>query len=205
MVRALSSIFSPAVRALVAATGVMMMGAGPSAGAGGTIHGQVLGDARYLEGTVVYLVGTGLEAAPPSAPPVVDQKSMQFVPRVLPVVKGTTVRFQNSDPTDHNVYSPDGETFNLGVWGQGVAKDYRFDSEGAYTLLCQIHPRMVGYVVVLDNPWFAMADGEGRFEISGVPAGDYEVAVWNERRRAEPVAVAVVDGGTSAVELRLER
>jgi len=199
------SIPSRTAAVAVLAGGLALLGGASLWAAGGTVEGRVVGDARYLAGTVVYLTGSVAEVVPPTETPTIDQKSMQFVPKVLPVVKGTTVRFQNSDPTDHNVYSPDGETFNLGVWSQGVAKEYRFENEGAYTLLCQIHPRMLGYVVVLDTPWFATTDGEGQFEIAGVPAGDYEVAVWNERRRAEPVAVTVSDGGTTAVEIALER
>jgi hypothetical protein len=47
-------------------------------------------------------------------------------------------------------------------------------------LLCNIHSSMMGYVYVVDSPWFAQADGSGRFTIHGVPAGEYLAQVWHE-------------------------
>ena len=52
-----------------------------------------------------------------------DQRAMQFIPHVLPVVAGTTVKFLNSDPSPHNVFSPDYEKYDLGTWQQGQTKE----------------------------------------------------------------------------------
>ena len=68
------------------------------------------------------------------------------MPHVLPVVAGTTVKFLNSDPTPHNVFSPDNEKYNLGTWPQGQTKDYVFNKctkfPCVYTQLCRVHPEM---------------------------------------------------------------
>ena len=81
---------------------------------------------------------------------------MQFIPHVLPVVAGTTVKFLNSDPTPHNVFSPDNEKYNLGTWPQGQSKDYVFSKctkfPCVYTQLCRVHPEMEGFVVVAAEP-----------------------------------------------------
>ncbi len=101
---------------------------------------------------------------------------MQFIPHVLPVVVGTTVKYLNSDPTPHNVFSPDYEKFNLGTWPQGQTKDHVYakcaKAPCVYTQLCRVHPEMEGFVVVLQNPYFAVTDKEGHFEIDERAAGE---------------------------------
>ncbi len=124
-----------------------------------------------------------------------DQKKMQFIPHVLPVVAGSTVKFVNSDPTPHNVFSPDNEKYNLGTWPQGQSKDYVFNKctkfPCVYTQLCRVHPEMEGYVVVLQNPYYAVTDREGKYEIKDVPPGTYTVAVWHPKLKGAPKPVTV--------------
>jgi plastocyanin len=146
---------------------------------------------------------------PPAQPVTLDQKKMQFVPHVLPVVLGTTVRFLNSDPTPHNVFSPDGEKYNLGTWPQGQSKDRPFATCAkfpcVYTQLCRVHPEMEGFVVVLPNTYFAVSDKQGYFEISGVPAGQYTVAVWHPKLKAQPKPATVEAGKPATVDFALAR
>jgi plastocyanin len=146
---------------------------------------------------------------PPAQPVTMDQKKMQFLPHVLPVVLGTTVRFLNSDPTPHNVFSPDFEKYNLGTWPQGQSKDHIFATCAkppcVYTQLCRVHPEMEGFVVVLPNPHFAVSNKEGHFEITGVPPGQYTVAVWHAKLKAQPKPVTVEAGKSAAVDIVLAR
>jgi hypothetical protein len=46
---------------------------------------------------------------------------------------------------------------------------------------CDIHPYMTAWWVVLDHPYVAVTDSEGKFEIKGLPAGKHEFIVWHER------------------------
>jgi hypothetical protein len=138
-----------------------------------------------------------------------DQKKMQFMPHVLPVMAGTTVKFVNSDPTAHNVFSPDYEKYNLGTWPEGQSKDYVFSKctkfPCAYTQLCRIHPEMEGFVVVLQNSYFAVTDREGHYEIRDVPPGKYVVAIWHEKLKAQPKPVTVEAGHNAVVDFTLGR
>jgi plastocyanin len=153
-----------------------------------------------------------LQQVPGTFPPVaetMDQKEMQFMPHVLPIVAGSTVKFLNSDPTPHNVFSPDHEKYNLGTFPQGQSKDYTFNKcttfPCVYTQLCRIHPEMEGFVVVLQNKYFAVSDREGKFEIKDVPPGTYTVGVWHSRMKAQPKSVVVVAGKPAQVDFTLTR
>ncbi len=121
---------------------------------GGTITGKV--DAtppKLLPDTVVYL-----KNVPGNYPPKTlneDQKGMKFIPHILTATVGDTVEFLNHDNVAHNVYSPDNEGFNLGTFKQNEKRSQKFDQAGAYTLLCSIHPEMLGYVFVGQNPYSA--------------------------------------------------
>jgi plastocyanin len=153
-----------------------------------------------------------LEDAPggkPSAPVTMDQRKMQFIPHVLPVVVGTTVKFLNSDPTPHNVFSPDFEKYNLGTWPQGQSKEYVFAKCAkfpcAYTQLCRVHPEMEGFVVVLPNTYFAVSDREGHYEIANVPPGKYTVSVWHPKLKGKPQVVTVEAGKNATLDVVLAK
>ncbi len=115
-----------------------------------------------------------------------DQKKMTFIPGVLPVLVGTTVDFHNGDPMNHNVFSPDGEGYNLGTWPPGESRPYTFKKLGVYTQLCSIHPEMEGFIVVLQNPYFAVSEKGKSFKIKDVPDGHYQIKVWGKKlKKAE--------------------
>ena len=100
---------------------------------------------------VVTLEAPGLKLAPPAEPLKIDQKGFRFLPHVTVVQTGSSIRFLNNDPEPHNVYSPEGR-YNLGTWPTGDTKDYTFKKPGIYSQLCNIHPDMLAYVVVVDTP-----------------------------------------------------
>lgn len=193
------------VGSLLAVAGSCLAGPPPAAADLATIAGKVVGPARYIKNTVVGLKFVSGEFRPSAEEAILDQKDLRFVPRVLPVLKGTTVKFVNSDPADHTVFSPDAETYDLGRWGEGEFRSRTFDETGTYTQLCKLHPVMVAYIVVRENPFFDLTDETGAFAITNVPAGTYEIEVWNERMRAEPVKVSVEAGQTARIDIELIR
>src|ERR1700674_6131726 len=166
------------------------------AAGGGTIQGTVkaIGLASNADAVVYVQQAPGTFTAPAKTA-AMDQKSMQFVPRVLPVVVGTAVKFLNSDPTPHNVFSPDGEKYNLGTWPQGQTKDHVFAKCAkvpcVYVQLCRVHPEMEAYIVVLQNPFFATTNRDGQYRIENVPTGTYSVAVWHAKGKSQPTPVTV--------------
>lgn len=144
--------------------------------------------------------------SPPEKHPVTDQKGKVFVPRLLPVLVGSAVDFHNSDNFEHNVFSPDGEKYNLGNWGMGQKKSYTFKTPGIYTQLCKLHPEMIGYVVVVKTPYFAVTDKDGNFKIDNAPAGSWKLKAWGERLKKAQLEktyeVKVEEGKETTIDIQ---
>jgi hypothetical protein len=104
---------------------------------------------------------------------------MAFNPSVLPVLAGTTVNFVNNDGHPHNVYSLSvARPFDLGIADPGDKASVTFSKEGLVKLYCNIHRKMIGYVLVLGNPFFSQGADDGTFEIKNIPSGVYEFIAW---------------------------
>lgn len=109
-----------------------------------------------------------------------DQRDMKFVPRVLPVVVGTTVEFPNNDKTFHNVFSnSDAKKFDLGLYPAGKARSVTFDKPGVVKILCNVHPDMEAFIVVKSHSYYAATDARGNYRLNGVPLGKYRLEVWH--------------------------
>jgi plastocyanin len=124
--------------------------------------------------------------APPSTHSVMASENMRFIPAVLPVLAGTTVDFPNRDIILHNVFSlSKTKTFDLGLYRQNQGKSVTFDKTGLVKVYCNIHQRMMGYILVLGNPYFALTDKEGKFSLKAVPSGTYALVCWYWDGRSE--------------------
>lgn len=146
---------------------------------------------------------------PPKDHIVVDQRKMTFIPHVVAVQQGATVEFLNSDSVGHNVYWPSISgnkklSHNLGTWPKGEKKPFQFNDLGTVALLCNVHPEMSGYVVVVPTPFFAVTDKDGNFEIKNIPAGKYTLKTWSEDGKPTTQAVDV-SAATSTVELTVKK
>ena len=145
----------------------------------------------------------------PKEPIVIDQRKMAFIPHVVAVQQGTTVEFLNSDPVGHNVYWPSISgnkklSHNLGTWPKGEKKPFQFNDLGVASLLCNVHPEMSGYVVVVPTPYFAVTDKDGNFEIKNLPAGKYTLKTWSED--GKPMTQAVdLSAATATVDLTVKK
>jgi plastocyanin len=140
---------------------------------------------------------------------VIDQRKMAFLPHVVAVQQGTTVDFLNSDPVGHNVYWPSISgnkklSHNLGTWPKGDKKPFQFNDLGTVSLLCNVHPEMSGYVVVVPTPYFAITDKDGNFEIKNVPAGKYTLKTWSEDGKTTTQAVDL-SGATATADLTVKK
>ncbi len=133
----------------------------------------------------------------PGGHALMDQKGKVFIPYVLAIVAGTTVEFHNSDNLQHNVFGVGGEEFNLGTYGLGDKRGHKFDKPGEVDILCNVHPEMAGYVLVLQNPYFSHPDGTGNFRIPNVPPGDYVLRAWYEGKTRKQNVKVLATGDVS--------
>lgn len=159
-----------------------------------------LGDAvLYLEGSVV----TAALAQPVTVEIAITDKT--YAPHVVVIPVGSTVRFPNHDPFNHNVFSvSERNAFDLGLYGRGEAKSQTFASPGLVRVYCNVHPRMVAYVQVMANRYFAQPNADGSFTIDNVAPGRYRLHVWHERIPAEVVKeIAPGSGADEALQIAL--
>lgn len=151
---------------------------------------------------VVYLEGD-FGKAPPSSPKTVSQKDLNFVPTLLAVQTGTTVEFPNEDDTYHNIfsYSP-AKRFDLGRYrkDEHPVPTQTFDTAGLVTLRCDIHEHMRGLILVLDTPHFVTTDTDGRYRLTGLPAGKYTLKAWIDSRTTLEHPVEIKTGATLHVD-----
>ena len=128
------------------------------------------------------------------------------MPHVLAISFGDTVEYLNREHVSHNVYSPDHEGYNLGVWDYGQERTYHFDKHtGAYEQKCWVHPTMKAWVYVNQNPYEATLNQDGTYTIKGVPPGHYTLAVWNSHLQAAAQKIDVKAGHTTVVDFNLVR
>ncbi|MEJ2169722.1 MAG: hypothetical protein P8X90_29815 [Desulfobacterales bacterium] len=151
---------------------------------------------------------------------VMDQRNLEFVPHVLPVPVGASVVFPNNDQVAHNVFSMSRtKTFNLGSYKPGESKTVVFDKAGIVELRCDVHAEMAAYILVMENPYFAVTDKNGNFEIpderylqqaglevpGALPSGKYVVKTWHEKLKTQKSTVVVPDKGDVTVDFKLKR
>jgi plastocyanin len=144
--------------------------------------GRPLRSGEAVDAVVYFRPATPVAVVVPDAPFVISTERKTFVPRVLPIPVGASVRFPNNDPILHNVFSTSKEAqFDLGLYGRSEGEAHRFTQPGVIRVYCNVHHAMTAHVLVMDTPFFAKPDGQGRFRLVGVPAGPGELYVWHER------------------------
>jgi plastocyanin len=151
-----------------------------------------------LANVYVY-VKEGLEGknfATPSSPVILDQKGCRYEPHVLALMTGQTLKVLNDDPTMHNVHAqpnaPSNPEWNMSQMPKGAPIEKTFhDPEVMMPVKCNQHPWMKAYVNVAANPFYAVSDRDGNFEIKGLPPGEYTIAAVHEALGEEMQKVAV--------------
>jgi plastocyanin len=135
------------------------------------------------------------------APATLEQINETFVPYVLAVRAGATVAFPNRDRIYHNVFSYSKPArFDLGRYARGQSKSVRFDRPGVVRVFCEIHSHMSAFILVFAHRFFAVTDSEGRYQLDGIPAGAYDVAVWNDGNVRQTRPARVEDGAPTELD-----
>jgi len=120
------------------------------------------------------------------------QESKRFIPRILIVPRQGTVEFPNNDPVFHNVFSVSGANrFDLGLYRSGASKSRSFAEPGLVRVYCNIHPQMVGFLMIVDSGLAAITGKDGGFHFEGVPAGSWTLKAWHEEGTETSVPLTI--------------
>ena len=133
-------------------------------------------------------------------------RGREFIPHVRAVLAGGSVSFPNRDPFSHNVFSnADPGPFDLGLYRRGASRSASFARPGVYPIYCNIHSKMVSFVVAVPTPYVAQAGPDGRFTIPDAPPGNYLLHVWHECAGAVATReITIPSGGLSGVRVTLD-
>ena len=159
-----------------------------------------------LQNVIVYLETPPRAAAAIPAPAVLDQRECRYVPHVLALRTGQTLRVTNSDPTLHNVHGmcDKNPAFNFAQVAAGITRDLSFSQAERFAVRCDVHPWMRAYVQVFDHPWFAVTAKDGTFQIDNVPAGTYTLVAWHEKYGEVRTTVHAADGKTASAHFNFQ-
>lgn len=167
---------------------LLLLAATPAAHAS-SLNGTIEDPALRRKTQLVYVESAAGAYAPPVQPVVMNQVGNKYEPHLLPVLAGTTVRFQSEDPELHNVNARAGKQtlFNRAVLPRQQF-ERKFEEPGLVHLSCNVHREMSADILVLQNPYFARPDAKGAFSIESVPPGTYTLRIYGDQLSDEQKA-----------------
>lgn len=159
-------------------------------------------DATELQNVVVFVKASATSSTAMRA--AIRQKGEEFLPHLVAVPVGSTVEFPNDDPIFHNVFSLSrAATFDLGRYPRGQSKSRTFSASGVVKVYCHLHSHMNAVIRVFDHPYFAIPDAQGRFRITDLAPGRYDVVAWHERVGEVTLEAAVTAGQSASLSFSL--
>jgi plastocyanin len=144
----------------------------------------------------------------PKEPVVVDQHGCKYHPHALGVMAGQTVKIVNSDPTTHNIHPTpkDNREWNESQAPQSAPLEKTFAREEILLpVKCNQHPWMRMFINVVKNPFYAVSGPDGKFEIKGLPPGDYTLAFVQEKLGEQDVKVTLAAKGSKIVDVTFKQ
>jgi plastocyanin len=136
----------------------------------------------------------GFRFEPRKDPVVLDQAGCLFTPRIVAVQVGQPLKILNSDEILHNVHAKPAlnRDRNLALPSKGSNRDITFDRpEVMIPVVCDVHPWMKAWIGVIAHPFFTVTGEDGSFHLTGLPPGDYTLAVWHEVLGAKELQVTL--------------
>ena len=166
-----------------------------------TTHFYVVGANGGLGDVIVYLKDvSGKSTGASAAPVVLDQKGCVYTPTILAVQTGQKVIVKNSDPCVHNVHTKpvNNPEMNQVQMPGGADLTFTFDKpENFLKFQCDVHPWMFAWVTVVDSPYYAVTDKDGKFTIKNVPPGKYTLEAAHRKLGTQDASITVSDGATA--------
>ena len=157
----------------------------------------VLGNGNTM-GNILVWVSKGLPAGKtwpvPPTPVVLNQNGCQYKPHVMGIMVGQSYKILNSDALPHNVHTLPkvNKPFNRAMPATLKEATTTFDKEEPiFQVKCDVHPWMSAYIGVFTHPFFSATSTDGKFTISGLDPGTYEITAWHERLGTQTASITV--------------
>ena len=157
----------------------------------------VLGPSNTMGNILVYVskgIPAGKTYPAPKTPVVLDQNGCQYKPHVMGIMVGQPYRILNSDGILHNIHSLPkvNSQFNKPMPATLKETTTQFDKpEPVFQIKCDVHPWMMAYMGVFTHPFYSVTAADGKFTISGLDPGTYEITAWHERLGTQVATVTV--------------
>jgi len=171
----------------------------------GSLKGELRLDGKPVTGLGVVMLRPLSGAVKKRTPKkrVIEQRGKQFAPHVMAVPTGSTVSFPNFDPIYHNVFSlSKTRPFDLGMYQKGELREVTFDKPGLVRLSCNIHSNMSAYLIVVDDPHYAVVE-DGTFAFRSLAPGKYRVQAWSERGGEPTTSEIEIKAGENQIPIDL--
>jgi plastocyanin len=131
----------------------------------------------------------------------IDQQGCRYHPHVLGVMTGQNIDIKNDDPTTHNIHPTPAANreWNESQPPQAAPIEKSFSREEIMLpVKCNQHPWMRMYINVVKSPFYAVTDDKGKYQIKGLPPGDYTLAFVQEKlgEQDQKVTLAAKDSKT---------
>jgi len=160
-----------------------------------------------LKDVVVRVKNAPASSVRPKGPVLLDQKECMYAPRVVTVAPGQRLAVRNSDGTFHNV---NGSIRGKLLWNKPQAAkdpDLTLDQTAragdVIDVVCNVHPWMHAYAVVVDHPFVAITGTDGKFTISGLPPGKYTLEAWHPTLGTRTLDIRIGTGAKATVPARI--
>ncbi len=173
-----------------------------------SVHSEVLlvSADKAIKNVVISIAGIskGKKFDRSGGNPAIDQKRCIFIPHVTVVPPKSTVDILNSDEIMHNIHTWSilNTAFNESAAGGGkLPKEFKYPE--TIKITCDVHKWMTAWLIVQDNPYYAMTDADGKFQIGDIPPGTYIVQAWQESLGKTTHKITVKAGETAKVDFEM--
>jgi plastocyanin len=162
----------------------------------------VLGTGNTM-GNIIVWVSKGLPAGKtypaPTTAVVLDQNGCQYKPHAMGIMIGQPYKILNSDGILHNIHTLPkvNPAFNQAFPATRKEATTKFDKpEAIFGIKCDVHPWMSAFIGVFTHPFYSVTGTDGKFTISGLDPGTYELTAWHEKLGTQTASVTVAANET---------
>lgn len=148
----------------------------------------IVGPQNGVANTVVFLkdISRGKAMDIPAPRRSLDQKQCRYEPHILLVPENGPLQMKSSDAVLHTVHMDGAASYNLPFPFTDRTVTRNMPAAGLVNVRCNGgHAWMNAEVLVVPHPYYAVTDENGRFELTDVPPGQYQIVAWHEGWKLE--------------------